>query len=136
MITLIYRLAEWHSLAKLRMHTDATITHLENATKMLGSELRHFRKHTCSTFSTIELPKEAAQRTQKQQKHKFEGDELAPAVTRSTKPSRKPKMLSNSTYKLHSLGDYARMIRERGTTDSYSTQSVGKIFFVFYLFDA
>ena len=60
-ITLIYRLAEWHALAKLHMHTEATVTHLEDATKMLGSELHHFRKHTCSAFSTVELPKEAAQ---------------------------------------------------------------------------
>ena len=129
-ITLLYRLAEWHALAKLRMDTEATVTHLENATRMLGSELRHFQKHTCSAFSTFELPKEAAQRARKQQKQNVEGNK-APA----TRSSKKPKMLSNSTYKLHSLGDYARMIRERGATDSYSTQSVG-IIFICYLFDA
>ena len=132
-ITLLYRLAEWHALAKLRMHTEATVTCLENATKTLGSELRHFRKHTCSAFSTVELPKEAAARARNKQKQNSGGSR---PTTQSTQPSRMPKMISLSTYKLHSLGDYARTIRERGATDSYSTQSVGKIFFICHLFDA
>ena len=59
-ITLLYCLAEWHALAKLHMHMEATVTHLENVTRMVGSKLSHFQKHTCSAFSTFELPKEAA----------------------------------------------------------------------------
>ena len=115
------------------MHTETTITHLENATKILSSELRQFRKQNCPAFSTVELPKEAAQQTQKQQKKIFKGNKPAAGVTRSTQPSRKLKMFSTSTYKLHSLGDYASMVHEYGATDSYSTQSVS-INFVCYLF--
>ena len=43
------------------MYTETTITHLENVTKILGSELPQFQKQTCPAFSTVELPKEAAQ---------------------------------------------------------------------------
>ena len=127
-LTLLYHLAEWHALAKLHMHTEATVTHLGNATRILGSELRHFQKHTCSI---VELPNEAAWWAQKNQKQNSESNKLAAAATQSTlgQPSRKPKMLSNSTYKLHSLGDYACMIREHGATDSYSTQTVSIIIF-------
>ena len=59
-----------------------------------------------------------------QQKKIFEGNKLAAGATQSTQPSRKLKMFSTSTYKLHSLGDYASMVREYGATDSYSTQLV------------
>jgi hypothetical protein len=34
------------------------------------------------------------------------------------------KMLNLQTYKYHSLDDYARTIRQLGTTDSYSTTTV------------
>lgn len=33
---LLYRTAEWHALAKLRIHTDSTLDLLEAATKELG----------------------------------------------------------------------------------------------------
>jgi hypothetical protein len=38
-----------------------------------------------------------------------------------------PKTLNLNTYKFHALGDYTRMIRRYGTTDSYSTEVVGGI---------
>ena len=59
---LLYRTAEWHALAKLRIHTDSTLTLLENLTAELGQLLRKFRDVTCSTFSTVELPRETAAR--------------------------------------------------------------------------
>lgn len=60
----------------------------------------------------------------------MEAGTATPSLTQSIK---KAKTLNNSTYKLHSLGDYARMIRTHGTTDSYSTQMVGGTF-IAYLF--
>lgn len=133
------------------MHTEATVVHLETATQTLGSELRRFRKRTCSAFATVELPKEAAARGRKKQKAQMSSEQTKQAndhpshsengvsetvgeeasntatdlKTSSTQSTKRPKMLNNSTFKLHSLGDYARMIRTHGTTDSYSTQSVG-----------
>lgn len=35
-----------------------------------------------------------------------------------------PKALNLNTYKMHALGDYVSTIRESGTTDSYSTETV------------
>jgi hypothetical protein len=61
-MTLLYRLAEWHALAKLRMHTDSTLTRMDSVTTQLGHELRTFSDSTCATFQTVELPKEAAAR--------------------------------------------------------------------------
>jgi hypothetical protein len=124
-MTMLFRLAEWHALAKLRMHTDTTLARMEIVTSILGKVLRHFRDVACAAFSTVELPKEAAARgrkrvrRQKEQNPSEQPPPLPPAV-----PKRKKKMLSLSTYKLHSLPDYARTIRMFGTTDSYSTQTV------------
>jgi hypothetical protein len=60
---LLYWTAEWHALAKLRMHTDSTLTLLEELTTEFGKLMRQFRDLTCSQFATIELPREAAART-------------------------------------------------------------------------
>ena len=60
---LLYQTAEWHALAKLRMHTDSTLTLLEELTTEFGKLMRQFRDLTCSQFATIELPREAAART-------------------------------------------------------------------------
>jgi hypothetical protein len=63
---LLFRLAEWHAHAKLRMHTDSTLTHMEMVTYILGRELHRFCSVTCVAFSTVELPKEAKARGRKQ----------------------------------------------------------------------
>lgn len=55
--TLLFCLAEWHALAKLRMHTEATLDHLERATVDIGKQLREFRAWTRG-LGTIELPGE------------------------------------------------------------------------------
>lgn len=59
---LLYRTAEWHALAKLRMHTDASLLLLEALTVEFGQLLRQFRDLTCTKFATCELPREAAAR--------------------------------------------------------------------------
>jgi hypothetical protein len=57
---LLYRTAEWHALAKSRMHTDSTLEHLRRLTKEFGRLMRQFRDQTCSKFDTVELPCEVA----------------------------------------------------------------------------
>lgn len=64
-MTLLFRLAEWHALAKLCMHKESTLSYMESVTIVLGRELRRFRGTTCSAFSTTELPKEARARSRK-----------------------------------------------------------------------
>ena len=45
-----FTLAEWHALAKLRLHTDTTLKFLEQATVILGRKARHFKKTVCAAY--------------------------------------------------------------------------------------
>jgi len=65
---LLYRTAEWHAIAKLRMHTDSTLEHLRRLTKEFGGLMWQFRDQMCSQFNTVELPQESATRN-RQQRH-------------------------------------------------------------------
>lgn len=140
-LTLLYRLAEWHALAKLRMHTEQTLEFLEKSTVTIGQELRHFRDTTLKSFKCEELPKETTARQRRKeraqaQKTQSNAGSQAPdhptaneSVQETSKkdvppPKPKSKSLNLFTYKFHALGDYVRTIRLFGTTDSYSTQIV------------
>ncbi|KAF8240698.1 hypothetical protein L208DRAFT_1231621, partial [Tricholoma matsutake] len=58
LMTLLFHLAEWHAIAKLRMHMDFTLTLLTQSTTTIGKELCSFAEWT-QTFNTVELPREA-----------------------------------------------------------------------------
>lgn len=123
-------MAEWHTLAKLRLHTSTTLGLLHEATSQLGQLLRRFRSFTCSQFSTTELPSESAKRHRQTARKKAK----LPSNT-TTARSSEPKIINHSkdfnlfTYKLHALGDYVATIAWFGTTDSYSTQPVRRNIF-------
>ena len=104
LLRLLYKAAEWHALAKLRLHTDSTLDLLESVTREFGRLARQFRDKTSDKFNTVELPHKAGAR----------------------KGGAKKKLNLN-TYKFHALGDYVATIRLFGTTDSYSTQLVSSI---------
>lgn len=139
-ITLLYRLAEWHALAKLRMHTEYTLQCLEKSTTTIGEELRNFRDTTLQSFKCKELPKETTTRLRQrgranaQKAQANSGAELDKPQSTDNHPKKVPKskILNLSTYKLHALGDYVRTIRLFGTTDSYSTQIVCSIIFIIH----
>ncbi len=59
---LLYRTAEWHGLAKLRLHTESSLSLLESLTTEFGLLIQNFQELTCSQFATTELPREAAAR--------------------------------------------------------------------------
>ena len=122
-MTLLYQTAEWHAFAKLWLHTESTLQHLERLTTELGQLMRKFRDTTQSAFATFELPKESEARKRRQNSGK--GKEKAAAGTASGKKS---KNLNLFTYKWHALEDYVRAIRLFGPTDGFSTQVVSKIF--------
>lgn len=65
---LLMTLSHWHGLAKLRMHSDATLEELDRVTLRLGEALRTFRDKTCPAFQTKELAREKAARTRRQAK--------------------------------------------------------------------
>ena len=149
-LDLLFVAAHWHSLAKLRMHTDPSLEILDNITVSLGEQLQLFQQKTCSVFPTRELRREAETRQRRSMAIKGKASSLktpavgSPPETGSsstgqvhTKASglrcaRRPKTLNLNTYKYHALGDYASMIRKYGTTDSYSTEVVSRLFFAFF----
>jgi hypothetical protein len=125
-MTLLFRLAEWHALAKLRLHMDSTLSHMDSVTTVLGQELRRFVQDTCSRFKTTELPKEYAARGRRQSRKEAQNLEttLNTAPKKGAAGERRPKTLNLSVYKVHALGDYVNTIRLFGTTDSFSSQIV------------
>jgi len=151
---LLFELATWHALAKLRLHTESTLYDLENSTTRLGQILRKFNSVVCANYETKELPSEIAARGRRAAAARSKkAGKTAPATTLPTQPSTtaeppnvdipenvapnlttqqathrvaKPKLRNYNmyTYKLHSLPSYPRAIREQGTTDGYNSQTV------------
>jgi hypothetical protein len=129
---LLFRLAQWHALAKLRMHTDVSLDIMDDATVKLGQQTRKFQAITCKSFQTHELAREAEARMRRQSRKQATNVQnnrpLIPAANQTdanpTKLKKKIKSLNLNTYKFHAMGDYVNSIRLFGTTDSYSTQIV------------
>jgi hypothetical protein len=137
--SLLFTTAEWHTLAKMRLHTDSTLTWLDESTKAFGRQIRRFQSYTCSFFDTRELPQEETVRCRRQQKKKGSANlsdpsPLVPAPAPATPSAGTKKKLFNLILiKLHALGDYVKTIKKFGTTDSYSTQPVWMTMFSLYL---
>jgi hypothetical protein len=120
--SLLFTTAEWHTLAKMRLHTDSTLAWLDESTKAFGKQIRRFQSHTCSFFDTRELPQEEAARSRRQKKKKG-----------TPSAGTKKKLFNLILIKLHALGDYVKTIKTLGTTDSYSTQPVWMFLLYFLL---
>lgn len=149
---LLFELATWHALGKLRLHTESTIVDLEHSTQRLGKAIRNFDTNLCSEYVAGELPGDDAPRG-KRKRGKKAREVTDPEITAggascakrkgkareadsgvadpnkqpgSTKLTAKSKVyhLNLSTYKLHALGHYAEAIRRFGPSDGYSTQGV------------
>ena len=136
---LLFELATWHGLAKLRLHTDTTLTNLENSSTRLGNLLRKFKNDICSAYITKDLPSEEAARGRRQaakaQKTAEAGNlKAAGQATGNALPAKKSKLrtFNMETYKLHSLPDVPGAIRAFGVTENTSTKNVNfKSFFNF-----
>ncbi|KJA13982.1 hypothetical protein HYPSUDRAFT_150921, partial [Hypholoma sublateritium FD-334 SS-4] len=139
LMKLLYRTAEWHGLAKLRMHTESSLSLLDELTKEFGELMRKFQDLTCAKFSTVELPKERAARRRRQIKRGVpkpvadsDMTDVTPASGTVSECKLLPANLNLSTVKFHFLGDYVQHIRNFGTTDSYSTQLVCPLNYAHY----
>jgi hypothetical protein len=116
--SLLYQFAQWHALAKLRIHTDSTLLFFKETFKKLSRKLKKFRDYTCAAFKTVELPKEASA-------HQRQSTQCPATNTDSMESTgARVKKLNLNTYKFHAMGDYMRTIRIFGTTDSFTTQIV------------
>lgn len=119
---LLYRVAEWHAFAKMRLHTEHTLRRLDTLTTELGKLMRDFEQSTCLHFQTFELPREAEAR-----KRRYAN--AHPSETDSNFGAKRTKSLNISTYKWHSLADYVPAIRLFGGVDGFSTQLVSRNFY-------
>ncbi|KAG2154315.1 uncharacterized protein EDB93DRAFT_1248515 [Suillus bovinus] len=119
--TLLYRFAQWHALAKLRLHSKTTLKVLDQTFKRLSCQLWKFCDLTCAAFTTVELPKERAARECKAA-HGCSGADNADAGS----GCRKGKKFNMNTYKFHTMGDYLHSIKLFRTTDSFTSQ-IGKL---------
>ncbi|TFK16819.1 hypothetical protein FA15DRAFT_606329 [Coprinopsis marcescibilis] len=113
--------AEWHALAKLRMHTDLTLELLEETTTAMAAQFRLFLEQTCAQVVTFELPKEAEARRKREQSRKDKASTSSQIFSAPPPSARKRKTLNINTYKYHALGDYVSTIKKFGTTDSFNS---------------
>ncbi|KAG8723471.1 hypothetical protein FRC09_003185 [Ceratobasidium sp. 395] len=115
---IIFTMAQWHALGKLRMHTSSTIKSLDDHTTVLGRRMRRFQKSTAAAFKTVETNQEFQAR---QRRH--ERAALAAGSTSVAPLERKVKTLSLNTFKFHSQGDYSSAVVRLGATDNWTTQN-------------
>ncbi|KAG9079804.1 hypothetical protein FRC06_007449 [Ceratobasidium sp. 370] len=117
---LIFVMAHWHTLAKLRVHTATTIDMLRTQTTILARRLRHFEANIAPRYTVVETDREHELRKQQETRRA-----LATGNVAQSTESRKRSVKYNLTaYKLHAVGDYPDAIKLFGTTDSYSTQII------------
>ena len=109
----LYRAAEWHAFAKMRMHTDSTLTHLEEITKELGKLMRKFEASMRTQYATVELPREVEARNRREK-----------AAAHPSSGGKQAKSFNLFTYKWHALADYVPTIQLFGGSDGFSTQIV------------
>jgi hypothetical protein len=103
----LFTFAEWHTLEKLKLHTNTTLGLLDSTTTVLGRLLRRFKRVVCPEFATKELPSEEAARGRRQAKKAAQGK----GKGRTTKTTTNAEEFNLHTYKLHSLGGYAPAVR-------------------------
>lgn len=123
-LDLLFDLATWHAFGKLRLHTEDTLSFFDTTTAHLSHSVQIFQATTCSTYQTTELPQESASRARRYAALVAKDPQRATGRENATTSVPKIKKLNLCTYKYHALADYPDMIREYGTTDSYSTQTV------------
>ncbi|GJJ10734.1 hypothetical protein Clacol_004961 [Clathrus columnatus] len=114
-ISLIWALSTWHALAKLRMHTETTLAHLDTATTILGKLSQSFVDDICPHLMTLETPSEMRAQIQKNESN------IQQKSTKLDCGFGWSKKFNINTFKFHMLGHYVNFIHLYGTMDSYST---------------
>ena len=113
---MIFELANWHALAKLRVHHDVTLENLQHATHHLYSTIQRFAETTAKQ-AVPELPSETNARVRRAQ-----------SKPGGAKPGAGTRRLVSfnvmNTVKYHSLGDYVDYIKRSGPTDNFTAEVV------------
>ncbi|KAF6758408.1 hypothetical protein DFP72DRAFT_1065097 [Ephemerocybe angulata] len=55
---LLFVLAHWHAMVKMKLHTDTTLDIMDTLTTELGEAAHAFSSETCAAFETLELKRE------------------------------------------------------------------------------
>jgi hypothetical protein len=113
----LYVLCFWHSLAKMRVHTESTLVIFKDATVALGWYVRRLATAIDSHFDVKESQREFNARKKRADKAQAAGATAGP-------DRREGKKLNLNTTKFHTLGYYTHYIRRHGTSDGTSTQIV------------
>lgn len=116
---LIYLVSTVHMLAKLHLHTDATVSSLHEFTKQFGEALRKFKNVTCAAHETKELPNNYEKWLCREGRLYAQGQ--TPKLPSRTAMEH---VFNINTYKIHVLANYAHHIMKYGMTDQYSTSIV------------
>ncbi|EIW51500.1 uncharacterized protein TRAVEDRAFT_54536 [Trametes versicolor FP-101664 SS1] len=112
---LLFELANWHALAKLRLHTAVTIKIPRAATTHMTDTMRHFSATTCERWETHELPREVDARVHRKEKR---GRNVPPEV----RERRTVHYNVLNTFKFHGVPDYPDAIEMTSPSDTGSTQ--------------
>lgn len=124
---MLFELAHWHALAKLRLHTSITLRILRAATTTMTESMRRFRDRVCSKYVTTELQKEVESRDRRAAKRAEKAAASGKPPPKRKAPAGKAKVVqfrALDTYKFHCIGDIEAHIWEYGPTDCYNTQVV------------
>lgn len=124
-LDLLFISVYWHSLGKLRMHTDSSLEVFDIITVAFGQKMRSFAEETCKDFNTMETDKEYQARKRAEARRESRGGD-ADRTESSTGSGKRPRGFNLVTPKLHFLGDYVAQIRALGTTDSFTSQIVSR----------
>ncbi|KAJ2934434.1 hypothetical protein H1R20_g2679, partial [Candolleomyces eurysporus] len=81
-VSILYKCAKWHALAKLRTHTDATLQLFETETIELGEEFHKFIETVCTEIQTKELATEVAARQRREQRKLLKESKAAKQATK------------------------------------------------------
>jgi hypothetical protein len=102
---MLWDLALWHGLAKMRIHTEETIQLLEATTRELALSVAAFEHNVCPHFETRKLAQEVARRG----RARLRQEQLAAASGRSEQDVSqvKQKVITNKDAEVASGG--ARM---------------------------
>lgn len=118
-MTLLFDLITWHGLAKLRLHTDITLRHLDYSCVAAFRSIRIFIREICDKHVAEELDKEARIREKRAIRRRAAGVNVADST-----PGKKIKTLNINTYKVHRMPDYSKAIRRFGTIEGFSSWRV------------
>lgn len=88
LLDILFVFAYWHALAKLRLHTDDTLSILDDWTTVLGEQSRAWAAHTADSFQTKELRREYEARKRRQARASAQQKKRG---TKTRRPAPSPK---------------------------------------------